>query len=66
MAEKMVQVRATAVGFDNINMRQPGDIFLMPESAVILGASWFERVKPPTNAEQDAEQSATADAKKTE
>ena len=37
-----MKVRATAVGYDNIALRQPGDEFDMPDGSK---APWFVEVK---------------------
>ena len=38
------RVRATATGFDNLCLREPGDEFDMPDTAQ---APWFEDVNKP-------------------
>lgn len=39
---EMVRVRATKEGYDNVAVRQPGDVFDMPKGAK---GSWFEPVE---------------------
>ena len=46
MAEKRVRVVATGNGYDGICLREPGDTFDLPASAVEIGATWFHAVDP--------------------
>ena len=40
-----MRVKATAIGFDNLCLRQAGDIFDMPEGS---DGPWFEKVDVAT------------------
>lgn len=43
---EMVTVKAIAEGYDNIAVRQPGDVFEMPKSTLGRKDNWFVPVEP--------------------
>ena len=47
---KKVQVVATGTGFDNLIIRNEGDVFDVPESTAKKWSSWFKPVDPPAEA----------------
>ena len=45
-----MQVIATEVGFDGMRIRNPGEVFEMPDDTEIDSKSWFEKVNDKSRA----------------
>ena len=52
-----MQVIATEIGFDNLVIRQPGDVFTMPDGSE---GTWFTPIKKRKDQRQDNDPQSSA------